>query len=339
MEGSLTFAAVFSLTGSAVVGPELAEIEVWFGSALIADTCHWTASAPIAAAGLASSTEITPALSAETSPGVASYAQILTLPTLCACWIAAAAPSPSGPAGAMIILRSGCESSSELMIWVDLVTSNWSYWVGSTWMSERCALTAASSGVYSSSTTGIPAMPPSTTTLPAPGVSCWRNCWTNGPPAVSMNVSVYSAAGVRAADAMTGAPWPIRVLTCVVNWLAEKGLMYRPSGLVSSAALKFCDIDCADVVVDEYHLRLTPSFLASEVPPHITVTQYGSVPLEITPARLMGPEALLFALPVAGLLAVVEDDSLELQAARSAVRLTAAANVSPFCPLCMGTPL
>jgi len=63
------------------------------------------------------------------------------------------------------------------------------------------------------------------------------------------------------------------------------------------------------------------------------------VPLEITPARLMGPEALLFALPVAGLLAVVEDDPLELQAARSAVRLTAAANVSPFCPLCMGTPL
>src|SRR5215469_7766669 len=213
MEGSLTFAAVISLTGSAVVGPELAEIEVWFGSALIADTSHWTASAPIAAAGLASSTEITPALSAETSPGVASYAQILTLPTLCACWIAAAAPSPSGPAGAMIILRFGCESSSELTIWVALVTSNWSYWVGSTWISGRCALTAATSGEYSSSTTGMPAMPPSTTMLPEPEGSSCRNCLTNGPPAVLMNVSVYSAAGDRAADAMTGAPLSIRPLT------------------------------------------------------------------------------------------------------------------------------
>src|SRR5215469_9581574 len=175
MEGSLTFAAVISLTGSAVVGPELAEIEVWFGSALIADTSHWTASAPIAAAGLASSTEITPALSAETSPGVASYAQILTLPTLCACWIAAAAPSPSGPAGAMIILRAGCESSSELMSCVAVVTLNWSYWTGSTLMSGREDLTAASSGLYSSSITGMPAMPPSTATLPAPGGNCCRN--------------------------------------------------------------------------------------------------------------------------------------------------------------------
>ena len=95
---------------------------------------------------------------------------------------------------------------NELTIWVDLVTSNWSYWVGSTWMSGRCALTAATSGVYSSSTTGMPAMPPSTTMLPEPEGSSWRNCLTNGPPAVLMNVSVYSAAGDRAADAMTGAP-------------------------------------------------------------------------------------------------------------------------------------
>jgi hypothetical protein len=63
------------------------------------------------------------------------------------------------------------------------------------------------------------------------------------------------------------------------------------------------------------------------------------VPLEITPARLMEPDALLFALPVVGLLADVEDDPLELQAARTAVRLTAAAIVSHLRPLCMGTPL
>ena len=78
-------------------------------------------------------------------------------------------------------------------------------------------------------------------------------------------------------------------VTWVENWLAEKGLMYRPCGLVSSAALKLCDIPCADGVVDGNHLRLTPSFLASAVPPHITVTQYGSVAFAMTPATLIEP--------------------------------------------------
>jgi hypothetical protein len=64
-------------------------------------------------------------------------------------------------------------------------------------------------------------------------------------------------------------------------------LRKTPSGFVSIALSKFCEIDSVEVVGEVYHLRSAPWAAASLVAPHMTVIQYGSVLFAMTPARVI----------------------------------------------------